>query len=77
MESLCRANPIRPLPPIACTKPSGQAVVTDRRADHYLGPYGSPESHEEYERLIAEFRALQEDFRPGEMKARSRPPALR
>lgn len=27
--------------------------------DHYLGPHGSPESHAEYARLIAEWRVKQ------------------
>ena len=35
---------------------SGQAVVRIDRVDNYLGPYGSPESHRLYERLIAEWR---------------------
>lgn len=35
---------------------SGQAVVRIDRVDHYLGPYGSPESHRRYERLIAQWR---------------------
>ena len=35
---------------------SGQAVVRIDRVDHYLGPYGSAESHRLYERLIAEWR---------------------
>jgi len=38
-------------------KASGQAVVRIADRDHYLGEYGSPESHEEYERRIAEWRA--------------------
>ncbi len=33
------------------------AVVTIDGKDHYLGPYGSAESHEKYARLIAEWRA--------------------
>jgi Transposase DDE domain len=33
------------------------AVVTLHGKNHYLGPYGSPESHERYARLIAEWRA--------------------
>lgn len=33
-------------------KPSGQAVVTLDGKDHYLGPFGSPESETEYRRLI-------------------------
>ncbi|WP_020476580.1 hypothetical protein [Zavarzinella formosa] len=31
------------------------AVVTINGRDHYLGEFGSPESHEEYHRLVAEF----------------------
>jgi integrase len=33
------------------------AVVTIDGRNHYLGPYGSPESHEKYARLIAGWRA--------------------
>ena len=33
------------------------AVVTIDGKNHYLGPYGSPESHEKYSRLIAEWHA--------------------
>jgi len=32
------------------------AVVTINGRNHYLGPYGSPKSHEKYARLIAEWR---------------------
>jgi integrase len=39
-------------------KASGQAVVTLNGRDHYLGEYGSPESHAEYRRLIAEWSAI-------------------
>ncbi len=38
-------------------KARGCAVVTIYGKDHYLGPYGSPESHEEYARLIAQWQA--------------------
>ena len=38
-------------------KHSGRAVVRIDGRDQYLGEYGSPESHREYERLIAEWRA--------------------
>jgi len=38
-------------------KARGCAVVTIHGKNHYLGPYGSPESHEEYARLIAHWRA--------------------
>ena len=37
-------------------KASGQAVVRINGRDRYLGEYGSPESHQEYERLVAEWR---------------------
>lgn len=37
-------------------KASGQAVVTIGGKDHYLGRHGSPESHAEYDRLIAHWR---------------------
>src|SRR5262245_11305250 len=32
------------------------AVVTLDGKNHYLGPYGSPESHQKYARLIAEWK---------------------
>jgi len=38
-------------------KPSRQAVVTLAGNDHYLGPHGSPESRQAYERLVAEWLA--------------------
>lgn len=38
-------------------KASGRAVARIDGVDRYLGPYGSPESHEAYERAIAEWRA--------------------
>ena len=38
-------------------KARNYAVVTLNGKDHYLGPYDSPESHEKYARLIAEWRA--------------------
>jgi integrase len=38
-------------------KPSGQAVVTIHKRDHYLGPWRSKASKKEYGRLIAEFYA--------------------
>ena len=37
-------------------KPKNLAVVRIAGCDHYLGKYGSPESHERYDRLIAEWR---------------------
>ena len=38
-------------------KARGCAVVTINGKDHYLGKYDSPESHEEYARLIAQWQA--------------------
>ena len=40
------------------------AVVTIAGKNHYLGPYGSPESHEKYARLIAEWRANRRHLLP-------------
>ena len=40
------------------------AVVTIDGKNHYLGPYGSPESHEKYARLIAEWRANRKHLLP-------------
>jgi integrase len=42
-------------------KASGQAVVRIDGVDHYLGPYGSPSSHDQYERLLAEWLVLQKE----------------
>jgi integrase len=42
-------------------KHSGQAVVRLDGVDHYLGPYGSDQSHELYERLITEWRAKRQE----------------
>lgn len=44
------------VPAYCLHKGSGRAVVRIAGRDHYLGPYGSPESHEAYERKIAEWR---------------------
>lgn len=38
-------------------KPSGQAVVTLNGMDHYLGPYGTKASHQQYDRLVGEWQA--------------------
>jgi len=40
------------------------AVVTIDGKDHYLGPFGSPQSHEKYARLIAEWRAYRHHLLP-------------
>lgn len=52
-------HPLR-VPSYCRHKASGQAVARIDGRDHYLGPYGSSESHERYERLISEWR-LQRD----------------
>src|SRR4051812_30434376 len=49
-------------PPSYRRHSSGQARITltdasGKRQDHLLGPYGSPESYQEYERKLAEWRA--------------------
>lgn len=53
-------NP-RPRPPrqpsYRLHKARGCAVVTINGKNHYLGKYGSPESHEKYARLIAQWQA--------------------
>lgn len=51
------------IPTYSRHKPSGQAIIrlTDReggRKTVYLGPYGSPESRQEYARIVAELSAV-------------------
>ncbi len=59
------------IPSYRLHSPSGQAVVTIHGRDHYLGPYGSPESRAEYDRRVAEWlasgrlRVASADPRPG------------
>ena len=48
-------RPLR-VPSYCRHKASDQAVARIGCCDHYLGPYGSSESHERYERLISEWR---------------------
>jgi integrase len=45
----------RKLPKYALHKRSGHARVRINGKDYYLGEYNSPESHEEYDRLIAKY----------------------
>ncbi len=45
----------RPLPSYRHHKPSGRAVVTLDGKDYYLGGFDSPESHQAYHRLLAEW----------------------
>ncbi|HEX4147548.1 MAG TPA: site-specific integrase, partial [Pirellulales bacterium] len=44
------------VPAYCLHKHSGQAVVRLDGCDHYLGPCGTPASHELYARLVAEWR---------------------
>lgn len=44
------------VPSYCLHKASGQAVVRIDGHDRYLGPYGSPASHDAYERAIAEWK---------------------
>ena len=46
----------RKVPSYCLHKASGKAVVRLDGRDVYLGKHGSPESHEKYERAIAEWR---------------------
>jgi len=45
------------LPHYRLHRASGQAVVTLGGRDHYLGPYGSPRSHQMRDQLIAKWLA--------------------
>ncbi len=49
-------------------KASGRAVTRLNGRDHYLGRYGSPESHAEYERLVSEWRAEQLDLQQAKLQ---------
>jgi hypothetical protein len=47
----------RRIPKYRHYRPKNLAVVRLNGRDHYLGRYDSPESHENYDRLIAEWLA--------------------
>jgi hypothetical protein len=47
----------RKIPSYRLHKARNRAVVTLDGRNHYLGPFGSPESREEYDRLIGEWLA--------------------
>lgn len=51
-----------PIPTYRLHRQSGQAVVTLNRRDFTLGPYGTPESRQRYNRLIGQW--LANDRRP-------------
>lgn len=48
---MSRKQPVTPA--YRLHKPSGQAVVRLNAKDHYLGKFGTPESHALYDQLIA------------------------
>ena len=48
----------RRVPSYCLHKRSGRAVVRLNGKDHYLGEYGSPQSHETYQRLITQWLAV-------------------
>ncbi|GMU24758.1 MAG: hypothetical protein AMXMBFR13_48300 [Phycisphaerae bacterium] len=45
------------IPKYRLRKPSGLGLVRIKGRDFYLGRYGTPESRQEYERIIAEWLA--------------------
>ena len=57
------------IPSYSLHKASGKAVVRLSGRDHYLGPYGTPDSHEAYNRLIAEWLATQRSKQPTKPKS--------
>ena len=52
------------VPSYSLHKASGRAVVRLSGKDHYLGQYGSVESHDSYNRIIAEWLATQRSRQP-------------
>ena len=61
------------IPSYCLHRPSGKAVVRIDGRDHYLGPYDSPESRSEYDRVIAEWlaRGRQPEFPEAESRVNS------
>jgi hypothetical protein len=57
-------------------KPSGQAVVTVAGRDFYLGRHGTPESGDNYDRLISEWLANGRQLPSAETDRAARNPAL-
>ena len=45
-------------------KASRRAIVTIHGHDHYLGEYGSPESHEKYQQLVAQWATAKQGSKP-------------
>jgi hypothetical protein len=52
------------IPKYRCHKARGLAVVRIDGRDNYLGPYDSPDGHEKYHRLIAEWMASGPSLQP-------------
>jgi hypothetical protein len=52
-KSQCHPN--QPASPLTAATPPGQACVALNGKDHLIGPYGSKDSREAYDRLIAEW----------------------
>ncbi len=52
-----QSQPKARIPQYRLHRPSRQAVVTIAGKDHYLGPFGSPDSRARYDRLIGEWLA--------------------
>ena len=61
------------IPSYCLHRSSGKAVVRIDGRDHYLGPYDSPESRSEYDRVIAEWlaRGRQPEFPEAESRVNS------
>ena len=60
MSSKRRKKSSAKVPSYCLHKASGKAVVRINGKDHYLGEYGSSESHEKYEQMVAKWRASNE-----------------
>lgn len=54
----------RRIPSYRHHRPTGQAVVRLDGRDHYLGRFGTPESRQRYDRLIAEWITARHARRP-------------
>lgn len=66
-----RSKSLGRIPKLRLHKPSGRAVVRLDGDDYYLGKFGSPESKDEYDRLIGEWmlRGRQAPSKPGRQSA--------
>lgn len=64
------SGPSRRIPKYRLHRPSGQAVARFNGIDYYLGKHGSPESRDEYDRLLGEWMI---NGRQAPLKVVSRP----